>query len=248
MTIILKKSEAGDSSRGNVIRLVAAALLAVSAFSFALPATGWAESAVVVPPPAMLEAAGAGAKLETAVVAGGCFWGMQAVFQHVNGVKAAVSGYAGGKADTADYETVSNGTTGHAESVKITFDPAVVNYATILQVYFSVAHNPTELNYQGPDSGTQYRSAIFPQSDAQQQVAQAYIQQLGKSGVFKAPIVTTIEMATSFFPAESYHQDYATLHPDEPYISINDLPKVENLKGLFPKLYTPEPMLVGSAG
>ena len=248
MTIILKKSEAGDSSRRKIVRLVAASLLVVPALSFALTATGWAESAVVVPPPSMLEATDSGAKLETAVVAGGCFWGMQAVFQHLKGVKAAVSGYAGGKADTAEYETVSTGTTGHAESVKITFDPAIVNYATILQVYFSVAHNPTELNYQGPDSGTQYRSAIFPQSDAQKQVAKAYIQQLEKSGVFKAPIVTTIEMAKSFFPAESYHQDYATLHPDEPYISINDLPKVENLKGLFPELYTPKPMLVGSAG
>ena len=232
----------------NIIGLTAAALLTISALSFSMPTTSYAESAVVVPPPAMLESADASAKQETAVIAGGCFWGMQAVFQHLNGVKAAVSGYAGGKANTAEYETVSTGTTGHAESVKITFDPAVVNYGTILQVYFSVAHNPTELNYQGPDSGTQYRSAIFPQTDAQKQVAEAYIQQLGKSGVFKAPIVTTIEMAKTFFPAEAYHQDYATLHPSEPYIAINDLPKVENLKGLFPKLYTPKPMLVGSAG
>lgn len=248
MRKLFEKFKSSQSPRGKVLSLVAAALLTATAFGVVLPAAGLAETAVVVPAPALLESADANTKLETAVVAGGCFWGMQAVFQHLNGVTAAVSGYAGGKANTAEYETVSQGTTGHAESVKITFDPAIINYATILQVYFSVAHNPTELNFQGPDSGTQYRSAIFPQSDKQKQVAEAYIQQLGKSGVFKAPIVTKIEMAEAFFPAEAYHQNYATLHPNEPYISINDLPKVENLKGLFPKLYTAQPMLVGSAG
>ena len=231
-----------------VIRSAVAGLLTFSAVSFFIPTTTWAETAIVIPPPTQLEALDPNVKLETAVIAGGCFWGVQGVFQHLNGVKSAVSGYAGGNADTAVYETVSEGTTGHAEAVMITFDPNVVNYGTILQIYFSVAHNPTELNRQGPDSGTQYRSAIFPQTEAQKQVAEAYINQLGKSAVFKAPIVTKIEMAKPFFPAEAYHQDYATLHPNQPYIWANDLPKIENLKGLFPKLYMAKPMLVGSAG
>ncbi|MDP8995490.1 MAG: peptide-methionine (S)-S-oxide reductase MsrA [Pseudomonadota bacterium] len=232
----------------NRIKVFAAALLTVSALGISLATTSHAETAVVVPPATQLETVDPSTKLETVVLAGGCFWGVQDVFQHLNGVKSAVSGYAGGNADTAEYETVSTGTTGHAESVKITFDPSVVNFTTILQVYFSVAHNPTELNFQGPDSGTQYRSEIFAQSDAQKQVAQAYIDQLGKSAVFKAPIVTKIEMAKTFYPAEGYHQDYATLHPDQGYIAFNDLPKVANLKSLFPKLYRAEPVLVGSAG
>ncbi len=232
----------------NRIKVFAAALLTVSALGISLATTSHAETAVVVPPATQLETVDPSTKLETVVLAGGCFWGVQDVFQHLNGVKSAVSGYAGGNADTAEYETVSTGTTGHAESVQITFDPSVVNFATILQIYFSVAHNPTELNRQGPDSGTQYRSEIFAQSDAQKQVAQAYIDQLGKSAVFKAPIVTKLEMSKTFYPAESYHQDYATLHPDQGYIAYNDLPKVANLKSLFPKLYRAEPVLVGSAG
>jgi len=232
----------------NVIRSAAAALLTFSALSFSLATFGQAETAVMVPPATQLETVDPSAKLETVVLAGGCFWGVQDVFQHLNGVKSAISGYAGGNADTAEYETVSTGTTGHAESVQITFDPNVINYATILQIYFSVAHNPTELNRQGPDSGTQYRSEIFAQSDAQKQVAEAYINQLNKSAVFKAPIVTKIEMAKTFYPAEGYHQDYATLHPDQGYIAFNDLPKVENLKSLFPKLYREKPVLVGSTG
>ena len=232
----------------NRIKVFAAALLTVSALGISLATTSHAETAFVVPPATQLETVDPSAKLETVVLAGGCFWGVQDVFQHLNGVKSAVSGYAGGNADTAEYETVSTGTTGHAESVQITFDPNVVNFATILQVYFSVAHNPTELNFQGPDSGTQYRSEIFAQSDAQKQVAEAYIDQLGKSAVFKAPIVTKIEMSKTFYPAESYHQDYATLHPDQGYIAYNDLPKVENLKSLFPKLYRAKPVLVGTAG
>ena len=232
----------------NVIRSAAAALLTFSALSFSLATFGQAETAVMVPPATQLETVDPSAKLETVVLAGGCFWGVQDVFQHLNGVKSAISGYAGGNADTAEYETVSTGTTGHAESVQITFDPNVINYATILQIYFSVAHNPTELNRQGPDSGTQYRSEIFAQSDAQKQVAEAYINQLNKSAVFKAPIVTKIEMAKTFYPAEGYHQDYATLHPDQGYIAFNDLPKVENLKSLFPKLYREKPVLVGNTG
>ena len=232
----------------NRIKVFATALLTVSALGISLATTSHAETAIVVPPATQLETVDPSTKLETVVLAGGCFWGVQDVFQHLNGVKSAISGYAGGKADTAEYETVSTGTTGHAESVQITFDPSVVNFATILQVYFSVVHNPTELNFQGPDSGTQYRSEIFAQSDAQKQVAEAYIDQLGKSAVFKAPIVTKIEMSKTFYPAESYHQDYATLHPDQGYIAFNDLPKVENLKSLFPKLYHAKPTLVGSAG
>ncbi|CAN5256141.1 peptide-methionine (S)-S-oxide reductase MsrA [soil metagenome] len=218
------------------------------ASSFALSTRGSAETAVVVPPFAMAQTADAKAESEKAVLAGGCFWGVQGVYQHLKGVRNAVSGYAGGPADKAQYEIVSTGTTGHAESVEITFDPRVVSYATILQVYFSVAHNPTELNRQGPDSGTQYRSAIFPQSDAQKEAAEAYIQQLGKTGIFDAPIVTTIETAKTFYPAEPYHQDYATLHPDNPYIAYNDLPKIDNLSRLFPDLYQPKPTLVAASG
>jgi peptide-methionine (S)-S-oxide reductase len=184
---------------------------------------------------------------ETAVLAGGCFWGVQAVFQHVKGVKDAVSGYAGGTKETAQYETVSAGRTGHAESVAVTFDPSVISYGAILQVYFSVAHNPTELNRQGPDTGTQYRSAIFARDEAQRQVAQAYIAQLDKAGVFRGPIVTEVKDLTGFYPAEAYHQNYATRHPDNPYIAINDLPKVENLKRLFPALHQDAPVLVSVA-
>ena len=221
-----------------------AVLLATSflaAATFIVPAT--AENAVVVPPAVMIEPV-TGAGTEKAVLAGGCFWGVQGVFQHVKGVQNAVSGYDGGKGDTANYETVSGGQTGHAEAVEITFDPQVINYATLLQIYFSVVHNPTELNYQGPDSGTQYRSAIFPQSDAQAQVARAYIDQLNKAKVFKAPIVTSIEPAKNFFPAEDYHQDYLTLNPTQGYIAFNDIPKVHDLSKFFPELYSQKPKLV----
>ncbi len=221
----------------------AAVVLAASLSTGLLTARAVAENAVVVPPAAMTEPV-TGAGMEKAVLAGGCFWGVQGVFQHVKGVQNAVSGYAGGKADTADYETVSGGQSGHAESVEITFDPQVINYATLLQIYFSVVHNPTELNFQGPDTGTQYRSAIFPESDAQAQVAKAYIDQLNKAAVFKAPIVTTIEPAQKFYAAEGYHQDYLTLHPNQPYIAFNDIPKVEDLSKVFPSLYSAKPKLV----
>ena len=220
-------------------RLALAVALSVS------PLIAQAKSAEI-PAPTLMEQQSADQATEKAVLAGGCFWGVQAVFQHVKGVKNVVSGYAGGKADTAQYELVSSGTTGHAESVEITFDPKAINYATILQIYFAVAHNPTELNFQGPDSGTQYRSAIFPESDAQKLVAKTYIDQLGKSGTFDHPIVTSIEEAKTFYPAEAYHQDYATLHPDSGYIMQNDLPKVENLSHKFPKLYSPQPQLVNA--
>jgi peptide-methionine (S)-S-oxide reductase len=228
--------------------LITTASLAVVACSVLAPGRSMAEDAVAVPAPLLQEPQQAQAGTEKAVLAGGCFWGMQAVFQHLKGVKNAVSGYAGGKANTAQYETVSTGTTGHAESVEVIFDPHVINYATLLQVYFSVAHNPTELNFQGPDGGTQYRSAIFPQSDAQRQVAEAYIKQLGSARTFPDPIVTSIEPAKAFYPAEGYHQDYATLHPDSGYIATYDLPKVENLSRLFPDLYSDKPNLVKDAG
>ena len=185
--------------------------------------------------------------MEKAVFAGGCFWGVQGVFQHVDGVSSAVSGYAGGEQSTAEYRAVGSGRTGHAESVEVTFDPSKVSYGKLLQVFFSVAHNPTQLNYQGPDHGTQYRSAIFPLSPEQEKVAAAYIGQLDKAKLFDGKIVTTMEGAKAFYPAEDYHQDYLTLHPDQPYIVYNDLPKVENLKRLFPDLYREKPVLVMQA-
>ncbi len=205
-----------------------------------------AEKATVVPSPALDEPASTGATSETAVLAGGCFWGVQAVFQHLKGVQQAVSGYAGGAKDTAQYETVSGGRTGHAESVQITFDPRQVSYGRILQVYFSVAHDPTELNRQGPDTGTQYRSNIFVMNENQRRVAQQYVAQLEQAHVFTHRIVTRIDSFTGFYPAEHYHQDFATLHPDHPYIAFNDAPKVEHLKRLFPDLYRSVAALVSS--
>ncbi len=205
-----------------------------------------AEPATVIPPPAV-DAAASTEPTQTIVLAGGCFWGVQAVFQHVKGVTRAVSGYAGGAKDTARYNVVSTGTTGHAESVQVTFDPRQISYGRILQIYFSVAHDPTELNRQGPDEGTQYRSAIFFGNPEQQRVAQAYIAQLDKAGTFKQPIVTQLTKYDGFYPAETYHQDYATLHPENPYIFYNDLPKVANLKKLFPDLYREQPVLVRAA-
>ena len=204
-----------------------------------------AEPATVIPPPAMDEPSGAGP--ETIVLAGGCFWGVQGVFQHLKGVTQAVSGYAGGTRDTATYEVVSAGTTGHAESVQITFDPSQVSLGKILQIYFSVAHDPTQLNRQGPDAGTQYRSVIFYQNDPQKRVAEAYIAQLDKAGVFRHPIVTQLTPLEGFFAAEAYHQDYATLHPQSLYIAINDLPKIDNLKRVFGALYRDKPVLVMAA-
>jgi peptide-methionine (S)-S-oxide reductase len=216
----------------------------------AVAALGWgslssaAEPAHLVPPPALDEKAPAGAMSETAVLAGGCFWGVQGVYQHVNGVTGAVSGYTGGDKAHAIYEVVGTGATGHAESVRITFDPRQISFGQILRIYFSVAHDPTELNYQGPDHGTQYRSAIFPQNEEQAKVAKAYIAQLDKAKAFDAPIVTTVEPGKNFFPAEGYHQDFLTLHPDYPYIVYNDLPKIANLKTMFPAEYRANPVLV----
>jgi peptide-methionine (S)-S-oxide reductase len=194
--------------------------------------------AAVVPSPAV-DAKLATAKSEqTTVVSGGCFWGIQAVFQHVKGVISATSGYSGGAAGTAEYELVSNGDTGHAESVKITYDPSQVTYGQLLRVFFSVAHDPTQLNRQGPDTGSQYRSSIFYNNDDQKRIAEAYIAQLEKAKVFPRPIVTQVVPLKSFYPAEAYHQDYATRHPDSPYIVYNDAPKVAHLRQEFPDLYT----------
>jgi peptide-methionine (S)-S-oxide reductase len=191
-----------------------------------------------IPTPAV-DAALATAKAEqTTVIAGGCFWGIQAVFQHVKGVISATSGYSGGAARTAEYELVSNGDTGHAESVKITYDPSQITYGQLLRVFFSVAHDPTQLNRQGPDTGTQYRSSIFYASDEQKRIAEAYIAQLDKAKVYPRPIVTQVVPLKAFYPAEAYHQDYAARHPDNPYIVYNDAPKVAHLRQEFPDLYT----------
>jgi peptide-methionine (S)-S-oxide reductase len=191
-----------------------------------------------IPSPA-LDAPLAGAKgQQSAVVAGGCFWGIQAVFQHVKGVVSATSGYSGGSGKTAEYELVSTGDTGHAESVKIVYDPSTITYGQLLRVFFSVAHDPTQLNRQGPDEGSQYRSIIFYAGEEQKRIAEAYIAQLEKARVFARPIVTQVVQLKAFYPAEAYHQDYATRHPDNPYILFNDAPKVAHLRQQFPDLYT----------
>ncbi len=203
-----------------------------------------AEPAVEISAPTLDAAAPAGAASQTIVLAGGCFWGVQAVYQHTKGVTAAISGYAGGDKQTAHYEMVGSGRTGHAEAVAVTYDPRQISYGKILQIYFSVAHNPTELNRQGPDAGTQYRSAIFYANDHQKRIANAYIAELGKSHAFPRPIVTQLEALHGFYPAEDYHQDFAVLHPSYPYIVFNDLPKVENLKQLFADVYRDKPVTV----
>jgi peptide-methionine (S)-S-oxide reductase len=213
--------------------------LAAAAFLVQSPAMPSASgtTATAVPAPTVDEPASGHPKSETAVLSGGCFWGVQGVFQHVKGVSSAQSGYAGGDAATADYDTVSTGTTKHAESVRITYDPTQVTYGQLLRVFFGVVQDPTELNYQGPDVGPQYRSVIFTQDDTQQKVANAYIAQLNQAGAFPAPIVTTVSPGASFFPAEAYHQDYLNLHPNNAYIVANDLPKLGALKSDFPDLY-----------
>ncbi len=228
----------------NFILAGAGALLAsATLIQMQVPAMA-ADVAVRAPAPAIdVPATG---KLATAVFAGGCFWGVQGVYSHVKGVQSAVSGYAGGARNTADYETVSTGTTGHAESVKVVYDPTVVSYGKLLQIYFSVVADPTMLNAQGPDHGTQYRSAIFALTPQQRMIAQSYIAQLGKSGVWKRPIVTKVETAAAFYPAEAYHQDFLARQPDYPYIVVNDIPKVEALKSLYPTQYRDKPILVAS--
>ncbi len=232
-------------SRG-VIR-AAIASTAVAAVTFAGSAHALpTEQGVLVPSPIHDETSSTVATSETAVFAAGCFWGVQGVFQHVQGVTNVVSGYAGGAAETAQYATVSSGTTGHAEAVHIVFDPSKISYGRLLQIYFSVAHDPTEINRQGPDRGTQYRSAIFPVDTDQARIARDYIAQINHTDTFDKPLATTVEPLQAFYPAESYHQDYLTLHPDLPYIVINDLPKVDNLKRLFRTVYRDSPVLTSS--
>jgi peptide-methionine (S)-S-oxide reductase len=230
--------------KANVLRLVALSL-ALAVIAAGLGRAAPDEKARVVPPPALDEQRSHSTRA-VAVVAGGCFWGVQGVFQHVKGVTGAISGYAGGPQGGARYDLVSGGATGHAESVQVTYDPRQITFGRLLQVYFSVAHDPTERNRQGPDIGPQYRSAIFPLDDEQARIAEAYIAQLNAARAFSAPIATTIERGKAFYPAEDYHQDYLTRHPREPYIVINDLPKIEDLKRLFPELYRSDPVLVSS--
>jgi len=204
------------------------------------------ESAVAIPLPTLDNPKTAGA-LQTAVLAGGCFWGVQGVYQHVHGVRKVLAGYSGGDRSKADYESVSTGTTGHAESVQVIFDPKVVTYGEILQVYFSVAHDPTLLNRQGPDSGTQYRSNIFYADETQKKIAVAYIAQLEKAKLFRSPIVTRVDPLKAFYPAEDYHQDFLVNNPSYPYIVINDIPKVTNLKKVLPGLYQDQAITVKEA-
>lgn len=219
-------------ARGTV---VVVGLLIVAVLTFRLATAR--DRAVGLPDP-QIDAPLAASSESTAVIAGGCFWGIQAVFQHVKGVKSAISGYAGGAASSAEYELVSTGTTGHAESVRITYDPAQISYGQLLKIFFSVAHDPTELNRQGPDEGPQYRSAIFYNGEEQQRIAAAYVAQLQQAHVFPRKIVTEISLLKGFYEAEGYHQNYATRHPNDPYIVINDAPKVAHLKQQFPAIYT----------
>jgi peptide-methionine (S)-S-oxide reductase len=222
----------------------AAAVLAFAVLGIVLwrsPLFG-AEAPVVIAPPVIDNPKAAGPP-QTAVLAGGCFWGVQGVYEHVRGVQKVIAGYAGGDKATAQYETVSSGTTGHAESVKIIFDPAEISYGQILQIAFSVVHDPTQLNRQGPDVGTQYRSAVFYGDDTQKRIAEAYISQLGNSHVYSRPIVTRVDPLKGFYPAEDYHQDYLFHNPNAPYIAFFDIPKVENFKRTFPQLYSGRPVL-----
>src|SRR5688572_26677398 len=228
------------SSRINLFSGVSALLLLAALAFRIMPAA--AQEGIALPAPA-IDLPASQASSEVMVIAGGCFWGVQGVFQHVKGVSNALSGYAGGAKSTAIYEVTNSGTTGHAESVQVTYDPRQVTYGQLLQVFFSVAHDPTQLNRQGPDTGTQYRSTIFAANAAQADVAKAYIAQLDQARAFKRRIVTTIEVGREFYPAEKYHQDFIVRNPTYPYIVYNDLPKIENLKRLFPARYRAEPVL-----
>jgi len=229
-----------STNRLRAVLLAAAALLPLASLA------AIAEEARVIPAPARDETT-AQEGLRTAVLAGGCFWGVQGVFQHTKGVVSAVSGYAGGDKATAEYERVSTGATGHAESVQVTYDPRQISYGRILHIFFSVAHDPTQLNRQGPDTGTQYRSAIFPADAEQARIAKAYVAQLNQAGVFPAAIVTKTEADRAFFPAEAYHQDFMERNPTYPYIVINDRPKLVDLKRIFPDAYRADPVLVSAA-
>ena len=232
------------------IAVGAAALMLAAALSLRGPFGIAPAQATEIPPPAPVAGTQSRAtppvRSETVVFAGGCFWGVQGVFQHVNGVRRAESGYIGGSAATARYYTVGTGRTGHAEAVQVTYDPAQVSYATLMQVFFSVVHDPTQLDRQGPDRGTQYRSAIFTTTPEQARAARAYIAQLDQAGVFRAPIVTQVDSGKRFYPAEAYHQDYLTLHPDDAYIRYHDLPKLRELQRRYPALYRPRAVLVAA--
>jgi peptide-methionine (S)-S-oxide reductase len=220
-------------------RILKSSLLIAATLAALFYALGWnpARGATALPDPKVDESLAAAKAHETVVFAGGCFWGIQAVFEHVKGVTKATAGYSGGSVKNPGYEEVSSGTTGHAESVEVVYDPSKITFGQLLKVFFSVAHNPTELNRQGPDFGTQYRSAIFYETPDQQRIAQAYVDQLTEAKTFSSPIVTQIVPFKAFYRAEDYHQDYAVHNPDNPYIMMNDLPKVANLKKDFPDLY-----------
>lgn len=227
-------------------RLSTAVLVVVAGLAILLATNRFhaASAAIALPDPAVNETLALKKGHATVVIAGGCFWGVQAVFEHVKGVKRATSGYAGGTLTNPDYEAVSSGATGHAESVEVEYDPSQITLGGLLKVFFSVAHDPTELNRQGPDAGTQYRSAIFFANQDQQRIAQAYVDQLNQAKLFSHPIVTQIAPLKNFYPAEAYHQDYAAHHPDNPYIAMFDLPKVKNLQKQFPNLYVANPSVM----
>jgi len=238
-----RAAPASPSRRATLLKLAGAGCLAGAAWLAVQAPAHTAEAIGPIPPPAIDLPAGE-ARTATAVLAGGCFWGVQAVFQHVEGVSQALSGYAGGSADTAHYDIVSGGGTGHAEAVQITYDPGRVSYGELLRIFFSVVHDPTQRNRQGPDTGPQYRSAIFPADADQRRVAEAYLAQLDRSGAYPRPLATTIEALPGFYPAEAYHQDYLVRHPDSLYIVINDQPKVANLARAFAGRYRDKPVLV----
>ncbi len=241
---LFNRAERSTSLRST---LLGGALLLAAGAALVMPRSFAAEQAHVIAPPAVDEQAGQSGATEVAVLAGGCFWGVQGVFQRVKGVTSAVSGYTGGDKNSAHYQIVGSGGTGHAESVRITYDPSKISYGRLLQIYFSVAHDPTQLNRQGPDVGTQYRSAIFPANPEQARIAKAYIAQLNQSRVYPAAIVTKIEPDHEFYAAEDYHQDFLTTHPTYPYIVYNDLPKIDDLKRIFPDLYRADPVLVSAS-
>jgi peptide-methionine (S)-S-oxide reductase len=224
--------------------LPVAILIAVGGFFWS--AQGPAAATARALPDPVVDQQNAGDEPQTAVIAGGCFWGIQAVFQHTKGVQLALSGYSGGMKTNPSYEEVTTGRTGHAEAVQIKYNPREISYGQILKIFFSVAHDPTQLNRQGPDVGTQYRSAVFYSNDEQKKIAEAYIAQLGQARVFTSPIVTSIGPLSAFYPAENYHQDYAIKHPTQPYIAIHDLPKVDDLKRLFPDFYRANPVTVAA--
>ena len=245
MLSLLKRHSPGRK-RGKPLLGVGAALWSTALFALWQSTASAAGVGVVLPPPSTSLPTSSASDIQTAVLAGGCFWGLEAVFQHLDGVTDVVSGYSGGDSSTVNYRTISSGRTGHAEAVKITYDPRTISYAKLLQVYFSVAHDPTQLNRQGPDTGSQYRSAIFYANDRQRKVAEAYLAQLDDAGVFEKPIVTQVDSLSAFYPAEAYHQNFAYRNPNHRYIVVHDVPKVENLQRLFADIYRETPVIVAA--